>query len=249
MHGLPVNGKEGLYFAGDLSLKDSTDSYLCFWLALFHSAAYFHFLYWSPSSSLRAVFDSVSSNIDEILSINPAANDQPTCFVFGDFYHKDLLTYSGGTDRPDELCYNFSVSNDLTKMVNFPARIPDCDPHSHALLDLYLSSDVIICSTMAFPPLGNSDLVAVSVSIGFLSNSKWNPSFHREDYNYSRADWNSLHRHLTDVPWKDIFKLGTSVAASEFCEWVQVEIYVYITHRKYQVKPHSSPWFQLRVKS
>ena len=32
-------------------------------------------------------------------------------------------------------------------------------------------------------------------------------------------------------------------AASEFCEWVQVGIDVYIPHCKYQVKPHSSPWF------
>ena len=32
-------------------------------------------------------------------------------------------------------------------------------------------------------------------------------------------------------------------AASEFCEWVQVGIDVYIPHRKYQVKSHSSPWF------
>ena len=41
-------------------------------------------------------FDSVSSNIDEVLSINPSAN----VFVFGDFnvHHKDWLTYSGGTD-------------------------------------------------------------------------------------------------------------------------------------------------------
>ena len=42
---------------------------------------------------------------------------------------------------------------------------------------------------------------------------------------------------------RDIFKLSASSAASEFCEWVQVEIDVYIPHRKYQVKPHSSPWF------
>ena len=42
----------------------------------------------------------------------------------------------------------------------------------------------------------------------------------------------------------DIFKLSTSAAAaSEFCEWVQVGNDVYIPHRKYQVKPHSSPWF------
>ena len=50
--------------------------------------------------------------------------------------------------------------------------------------------------------------------------------------------------HLRDVPWEDIFKLGGSAAAaSEFYEWVRVGIDLYISHRKYQVKPHSSPWF------
>ena len=39
------------------------------------------------------------------------------------------------------------------------------------------------------------------------------------------------------------FKLGASVAASEFCECAQVGIDVYIPHRKYQVQPHLSPWF------
>ena len=39
------------------------------------------------------------------------------------------------------------------------------------------------------------------------------------------------------------FKLGASPAASNFCEWVRVGIDVYIPHRKYRVKPHSSPWF------
>ena len=48
---------------------------------------------------------------------------------------------------------------------------------------------------------------------------------------------------MRDVPWEDIFKLSTPAAASEFCEWVQVRIDVYIPHRKYQVKPHASPWF------
>ena len=67
--------------------------------------------------------------------------------------------------------------------------------------------------------------------------------FHCIAYDYSYTDWDSLHDHLKDVPWEDIFKLGASAAASEFCEWVQVGIDVYIPHRKYQVKPHSSPWF------
>ena len=124
MHGRAVYVKEGLPFAQDLSLENSADSYLCFRLALLPTVSYFFFLYQSPSLSLCAVFDSISSNIDEVLSINPSIN----VFVFGDFNvrHKDWLTYSGGTDRSGELCYNFSIGNDLTQMVNFPTSISDC---------------------------------------------------------------------------------------------------------------------------
>ena len=56
-------------------------------------------------------------------------------------------------------------------MVNFPTQILDCDSHSPPVLDLFISSDASICSTMAYPPLGNSDHV-VSVSIDFPSNSQ-----------------------------------------------------------------------------
>ena len=97
------------------------DSYLCFRLALLHSGSYFFFLYQPPSLSLCTVFNSISSNIDEVLLINPSAN----VFVFGDFnvHHKDWLTYSSGTDRLGKLCYNFSISNDLTQMVTFLSLI------------------------------------------------------------------------------------------------------------------------------
>ena len=114
---------------------------------------------------------------------------------------------------------------------------------SAALFDLFLSSDASICCTMAFPPFRNSDHVVVSVSTDFPSNSQRDAPFHRIAYDYSRADWDGLHDHLRDVPWGDIFKLGTSAAGGEFCEWVQVEIDVYNSHRKYQVKLHLSPWF------
>ena len=119
-------------------------------------------------------------------------------------------------------------------MLIFPARIPHCDPHCPALLDFFLSSDAIICSTMAFPPLRNSDHIVVSVSIDFPTNSQQDAPFHRIAYDYSRADWDGLRDHLRDVPWKDIFKLSASAAASEFCEWVRVGIDVYISHRKYK---------------
>ena len=69
-----------------------------------------------------------------------------------------------------ELVNSVMISNDLTLMVNFPTQIPDCDSHSPAILDLFISSDASICSLMAFPPLGNSDHLVVSVSIDFPSN-------------------------------------------------------------------------------
>ena len=122
-------------------------------------------------------------------------------------HHSDWLTYSGGSGG--EFCYNFSISNNLTQIVNLPTRIPNCD----------------------------------SVSIDFPINSKQDALFHRVAYDYSHADWDGLGDHLRDVLWEGTFKLNASPAASEFCESVQVGFDVYIPHRKYQVKPHSSPSF------
>ena len=210
MHCLAVYVKEGRPFTQELSLEGSSDSYLYFWLAILHSVPYLVFLYQSPSLSLCMVFGSISSNIDEALSINPSAN----IFVFGDFniHHKDWLTYSGGTDRSAELCYNFSISNNLTQMLNFSTFIPDSDSHCSALLHFFLSSATSICSTIAFPPLGNSDHVVVSVSIDFPLYSQQDAPFHHIAYDYCGDDWDSLRDHLADVLCKDIFKLSASTA-------------------------------------
>ena len=76
-------------------------------------------------------------------------------FLFGDcnLHQKDCLTYSGGTDRPGEIFYNFSVSKHLTQMINLSTWIPDCDSHSPPVLDLLLFSDAGTCSAMAFTQL------------------------------------------------------------------------------------------------
>ena len=60
----------------------------------------------------------------------------------------------------------------------------------------------------------------LSVSIDFPTNSQQDSPFHRKAYHHPRADWDCLHDHLRDVPWEDIFKLGASAAASEFCECI-----------------------------
>ena len=72
---------------------------------------------------------------------------------------------------------------------------------------------------MAFFPLGNSDHVFVSVCIEFPSNPQQDALFHRIAYDYSCTGWDGLCDHLRDVPWEDIFKLGASAAACEFCDF------------------------------
>ena len=111
--------------------------------------SYFFFLYQSPSSALCTVFDSISSNIDEVLSINPSAN----VFVFGDFniHRKDWLTYSGDTDRPGE------YSNNLLRWLAFLLVSLTVTLTVLPFLHLFLSSDDSICSTMVRKVITNLD--------------------------------------------------------------------------------------------
>ena len=79
-----------------------------------------NFLTWitdcdSHSPALLDLFLSSGARICSTMAFPPLGNSA-NVFVFGDFnvHHKDWLTHSGGTDRPGELCYNFSIPNDLT---------------------------------------------------------------------------------------------------------------------------------------
>ena len=156
-----------------------------FQLVLLHSVSYFFFVHQSPSSSLCMVFDCISSNIDEVLLINPSTNALSLKTLMS-IIRTDLPILLQLIDLVNSV--NFSISKNLTQMVHFPTWILDYDSDSPALLDLFLSSDTSICSTMAFPPFGNSDNVAVSVSIDFLSHSQQNSLFNRIAYGYSHAD-------------------------------------------------------------
>ena len=145
MHGLAVYVKEELHFARDLSLENSTDSYLSFRLALLHSVSYFFFLCRSPFLALCTVFDSMGFSRSTHLLM---------------FLSLETLTSIIRTGLPI-LVELIDLVNPviifLSQMINLPTQIPDCDCHSPALLNLFISSDASICSKMAFRPLGNSD--------------------------------------------------------------------------------------------
>ena len=136
MHDLTVYVTEGLPFVRDLSLENFC---LCFRPALLDTV---FFLYRSPSSSLCTVFDSISPNIDEVLSINPSAN----LFAFGDLtfnvHHKDWLTYSGESQMT------------LLRWLTLLLGSPDCDSHSPVLLDFFPFFWRYYLFHNGFPPFG-----------------------------------------------------------------------------------------------
>ena len=90
-------------------------------------------------------------SIGKVLSIYHS----PIVFFFENFiiYNKDLLKYSDQTDELGKLCYNLPISNVLTHIINFPARIPDNDSHSPVFFFFF--------------------------HIGCVSNSNEDASFHR----------------------------------------------------------------------
>ena len=107
--------------------------------------------------------------MEEILSINPFAN----LFFFGDFnvHHNYCLTYSGGTDISSELS-QMTLLRWLTFLLGSLTV-------TLTVLLFWISFFLVmlVCSTVGFPSLGNSDHV-VSVSIDFPSNSKQDAPFH-----------------------------------------------------------------------
>ena len=87
LHVLTVYVNKGLPFPQDSSLENSEDCYLSLVFALLHFVSYFFFLYQSMSVSFCKVLNTISSNVDEVLSINSSVN----VFIFGylNVDHKD----------------------------------------------------------------------------------------------------------------------------------------------------------------
>ena len=180
MHGLAVYVKERIPFARDLSLEKSAESYLCFRLAYF-------------AQCLTSF-----SSIDHLLRL---------CAWLLILFHLTYMRFSQSTLQL--ICFPLETLTSIIR-TGLPILVELMDlvnsviiflsqtnllrwltfllVYHSALLDLFISSDASICSTMAFPSLGNSDHVVVSVSIDFPSYPQRDAPFHRIAYDYSRAD-------------------------------------------------------------
>ena len=69
-------------------------------------------------------------------------------------------------------------------MVNLTTAIAYCRSDNVTLSDFFLSSYASICSTVAFPSLGNSDHVTAAASNDFPSNSRAEVPFHCKTFDY-----------------------------------------------------------------
>ena len=138
---------------------------------------------------------------------------------------------------------NFSIAQDLTQMVDFITRIPDRRDQLPATLDLFLSSDPSICNFSSSSPLGSSDHVLISIKVSLNSACVKDPPIHRTLFSYENCGWDAFRDFLRDVPWDNVFELAVDNCAYEVSSWIQAGIDAFVPSRKYQVKPHSSPWF------
>ena len=140
------------------SLENSTDSYLCFQLALLHSVSYFF------------------SSIDHLLRL----------------YTQILMPFhliQTRFSRSAHLLMSYLI--DITRIVNFPNRIPDCDSHSPVLLD-FLFFWRCICSTIV--SLHWETLIMLSqFPLTFRQTQNSMPQqdapFYRIAYDYLRAEF------------------------------------------------------------
>ena len=176
IHGLVVYVKQGLPFIQDLSLEKSADSYWCFQLALLLfplliTFSIFMHAFWCYFIQHR--WSSLNKHV--CLCI---------CFWRLNVHHKDWLTYSGGTNIPGELCFNLSISNDLTQMVNFPQP---CSFGFVFLLMLVFVQQWISLHWEIQIMLSQFLLTSHQLIFQFIA------------YDYFRGYWDGLHNHFRYV--------------------------------------------------
>ena len=83
----------------------------------------------------------------------------------------------------------------------------------------------------------------VNVEIHFSINSSHEPTIHRKLFSYQHGDWDNFRDLIRDFPLEHISNLDAEECAKDIASWLHMGIDAYIPSRKYQVNPHSSPWF------
>ena len=140
-------------------------------------------------------------------------------FVFGDFnvHHKDWITYTGGTDRLGELCYNFLSQTTLLRWLTFLLGFLNV---TFTVLHFWIYFFTLVFILQVW---WLSDVV-VSASIAFPFNSQEDDSFLRMAYDYSRDDWGDVRHHLRDIPWGIFLNSALLLLLVNFVSWSRLAL-------------------------
>ena len=212
-------------------------------LALKSTTKFICCIYRSPSdNSFNELFDSISSQIDELVSGFPSAE----VIVLGDFnVHNREWLRSSKTDAQGRAAEIFAISNSLTNLVNEPTFFPRDHSREKNPLDLFLTTHPEPYSLSVCAPLGNSDhgLVTASCPIQLETVERLPP---RTIWHYNSADWEGLRDFFSAFPWNTV--CFSSSDPSEICshvtEVIQIGIESFIPQSQITSKSHNQkPWF------
>ena len=241
MHGLAVYIRCSLPVARACDFESPSHSYMCFRMTQLATTTFLFFAYRSPSGPDCSILDDISIQMDKALMSCPSAK----FVIMGDFNaHHTTWLNSAKTDMAGVRVHNFAITESLTQMVDFETRFPDNPAHTPSCLDLcFASHPDEISSIGPLPQLGKSDHIVLRLSLKLPSASAHESPYHRVSYNYERGKWDAFRDFLRDLPWDGVFSLPADSCATEIAEWLRIGIEEFIPHRRYQVKPHSVPWF------
>ena len=165
MHGLGVYVRDNLPLARIPTLEDPNEPFMCFRLSLLHSTSYLFFLYRSPSSQSCSLCGWCCLQ-KYWWCTRVASQCWNSCLWWFQYPSSRLAdTFQWSWLTRGWKVYNFSISQSLTQVVDFPTRFPDSGNHNPHLLNLFLTSNPTICKPVDLSPLGNSDMQIMQNSV------------------------------------------------------------------------------------
>lgn len=123
---------------------------------------------------------------------------QPACSDFN-FYHKVWFGYSNKTDEEGRYCRSFSITYQLTQIIEELTQVWNTMGQLVNLLDLFLITCPDKCSAKVLLSIGMSDHSLVSIQIDSKSMTSLDLPFHRMFFLNAKANLYSLQSYMTEA--------------------------------------------------
>ena len=159
--------------------------------------------------------------------------------VVGDLnlHHQQWLKYSSGTSSDGELMFQLATKYNLKEYVRAPTR------QGH-LLDLFLSSSPGVV-TRVLPKLADHAVVFAKLPCSFSRPIL----VHRIVWDYKRARWSQLRRHLGLVRWHDELRGDTNQVTEHLVDIILTASEQHIPQRRLTDFKSAHPWMNDRCRA